>query len=127
MFLLHPPLTQAQNTTGSISGEIHDGQGAVIPNAKLTLTNVAQGNAGEQTSNAEGAVVFSNVLPGACSIAVEVEGFKKYIQSGITLAVNDKLGLPPVTLERHALRMHAEQLRVTGSLRSKKPGHLVTV
>ena len=97
--LLHPLLTQAQNTTGSISGEIHDSQGAVIPNAKLTLTNVAQGNAGEQTSNSEGAFVFSNVLPGAYSITVEVQGFKKYIQSGITLAVNDKLGLPPITLE----------------------------
>ncbi len=30
---------------------------------------------------------------------MEVDGFKKNIQSGITLDVNDKLGLPPITLE----------------------------
>ncbi|MBV8731597.1 MAG: carboxypeptidase regulatory-like domain-containing protein [Acidobacteriia bacterium] len=39
---------KAQNTAGSISGIVQDPQGAVIPGAKVTLTNEAQGAAGPQ-------------------------------------------------------------------------------
>src|SRR5262249_29894497 len=49
--------------------------------------------------NTEGTFVFSPVLPGNYSVTVEGAGFKKYVQSGITLDVNDKLGLPPIALE----------------------------
>jgi hypothetical protein len=90
----------AQNTAGSISGVVQDPQGAVVPGAKVTLTNEAQGAAGPQLmSGAEGTFVFSPVLPGRYTITVEAAGFKKYTQSSITLDVNDKLGLPPLRLE----------------------------
>ena len=90
----------AQNTAGSISGVVQDPQGAVVPGAKVTLTNEAQGAAGPQiASSPEGTFVFSPVLPGRYTITVESAGFKRYVQSGITLDVNDKLGLPPLRLE----------------------------
>ncbi|MBV8730997.1 MAG: carboxypeptidase regulatory-like domain-containing protein, partial [Acidobacteriia bacterium] len=75
-------------------------QGAVIPGAKVTLTNEGQGAAGPQlVTSPEGTFVFSPVLPGRYTVTVESTGFKKYSQSGITLDVNDKLGLPPIKLE----------------------------
>src|SRR5215467_10672703 len=91
----------AQNTAGSITGTVQDAQGSVVPNAKVTLTNDAQGAASARTvvTNTEGTFVFSPVLPGNYSVTVEGAGFKKYVQSGITLDVNDKLGLPPIALE----------------------------
>ena len=91
---------RAQNTAGSISGVVQDPQGAVVPAAKVTLTNEAQGAAGPQVvTSPEGTFVFSPVLPGRYTITVEAPGFKRYIQSGIALDVNDKLGLPPLRLE----------------------------
>jgi hypothetical protein len=92
--------TWAQNTAGSISGVVQDAQGAVIPGAKLTLTNQAQGAVtGELSSSPEGTFVFAPVLPGTYTISVEAVGFKKYVQSGIVIDVNDKLGLPAIKLE----------------------------
>ncbi len=43
--------------------------------------------------------MLAPVLPGNYVVTVEAPGFKKYTQSGITIDVNDKLGLPPVVLQ----------------------------
>jgi len=92
---------QAQNTAGSITGVIHDPQGAVIPNAKITLINDAQGpgSAREVNSSSEGTFVFTPLLPGNYTITVQVSGFKKYTESGLVLNTSDRLGLPVITLE----------------------------
>jgi len=92
---------RAQATAGSISGVVHDAQGAVIPNAKVTLTNTAQGpaSAREVSSGAEGNFLFTPVLPGDYSLTVESTGFKKYTQSGIVVNTSDRLGLPAISLE----------------------------
>jgi len=91
----------AQNIAGSISGVVQDPQGAVIPNAKVTLTNDAQGAASTRqvNTNPEGAFVFTPVLAGTYTVTVEVTGFKKYTQTSITVNVSDRLGLPPISLE----------------------------
>src|SRR5260221_5578666 len=75
----------AQTAVGSISGVIQDAQGAVVPNAKVTLTNDAQGAASARqiTTGGEGAFVFTPLLPGTYTLAVEMAGFKKYVQTGI--------------------------------------------
>ena len=92
---------RAQTTAGSISGSVQDAQAAVIPGAKVTLTNDAQGaaSAREMVTTPEGLFVFTPVLPGKYTITVESAGFKKYVQAGIPLDVSDKLGLPPIKLE----------------------------
>src|SRR5712692_4064261 len=91
----------AQITTGSITGVVHDPQGGVIPNAKVTLVNVAQGagSAREVTSTGDGVFLFTPVLAGTYTITVEVAGFKKYTQANIVVNVNDRLGLPAIALE----------------------------
>jgi hypothetical protein len=100
-FLLAVVPATAQITTGSIAGTVVDPQGAVVPNAKVTLINTAQGaaSAREVTSNAEGTFLFTPVLPGTYTLTVDVMGFKKYTQSGIIMNVNDRMGLPPINLE----------------------------
>jgi len=92
---------QAQNVAGSVSGVVKDAQGALVPGAKVTLTNEEQGEASARVVNStqEGTFVFSPVLAGRYTVAVEMMGFKKYIQSGITLDVSDRLGLQPIVLE----------------------------
>jgi hypothetical protein len=93
--------TAAQIITGSITGTVQDPQGAVIPNAKVTLINNAQGaaSAREVPSNSEGIYLFTPVLPGTYTLTVEVPGFKKYTQSNLVVNVNDRVGLAPIALE----------------------------
>src|SRR5215469_12345858 len=90
----------AQNVTGSISGVIQDAQGAVVPSAKITLTNEAQGAASARVlnSNAEGVFVFSPLVAVTYTVEVEMTGFKKVVQSGIILDASERMGLPPITL-----------------------------
>jgi Carboxypeptidase regulatory-like domain/TonB-dependent Receptor Plug Domain len=100
LIVLGLPLA-AQNTAGSISGVVQDAQGAVIPNARITLLNEAQGaaSARELQTAPEGTFVFSPVLPGTYDVTVEASGFKKYTQSQIIIDVSQKLGLSPISLE----------------------------
>jgi hypothetical protein len=46
-----------QQSSGSLRGTIKDGQGGVVPGAKVTLTDVAQGDNREVITGAEG--IFS--------------------------------------------------------------------
>jgi len=102
-----------QESSGSISGVVQDSQGAVVPNAKVTLLNQAQGVvAREQQTSGEGTFFFTPVIPGTYSVTVEVTGFKKYVKSDITLDAQERIGLPPVALEVGAI---GETIRVESS------------
>ena len=91
----------AQATAGSISGTVQDPQSAVIAGAKVTLTNEAQGaaSARQVSTGPEGTFVFSPVLPGQYTLDVEAPGFKKFTQTHIGMNVNDRLGLPAISLQ----------------------------
>src|SRR5438552_1781334 len=67
----------AQSIYGSVRGLLTDTTGAVIPGAKVTLINQGTNAARSTTSSALGEYVFSDVIPGTYTIAVEAAGFKK--------------------------------------------------
>ncbi|HEY6344810.1 MAG TPA: carboxypeptidase-like regulatory domain-containing protein [Bryobacteraceae bacterium] len=85
---------QAQNVAGSISGTVDDAQGAVVPGAKVTLTNQEQGAASARVANTntEGVFVFTPVLAGTYTVEVEMNGFKRFVQSGIILRRERTIG-----------------------------------
>jgi hypothetical protein len=103
---------KAQAIGGLITGTVQDASGAVIPNAKVTLTNQAQGEASARAvpTTGDGIFVFTPVLPGTYEIKVEMTGFKTYVQSNIAMSASDRLGLPAITLEVGA---PAESVTVT--------------
>jgi len=91
---------RAQATTGEIHGTVVDPQQAVVPNAKVALTNVGENAVVRQVETlSDGNFLLTPLLPGTYSLTVEAAGFKKYTQTGIVLNINDKLGLPTITLE----------------------------
>ena len=100
IFLSFSASLRAQATTGEIHGVVQDPQQAVVPGAKVTLTNVGESAVVRQVeTQSDGNFLLTPVLPGTYSVTVEAPGFKKYTQTNITVNVNDKLGLPPITLE----------------------------
>jgi len=86
-------LSFAQQISGSITGVVKDTQDAVITNARVTLTDQATGATRSTTSGADGAFVFTPVLPGTYTITIEAPGFKKYEQKDVKVFASDRVTL----------------------------------
>ncbi len=80
--------TVVGQTTGSVSGEVKDEKGSSIPNATVSLRNVQTNISRTANSDDDGRYRFNNVPVGDYEVTAEASGFGKYVQSGITLALN---------------------------------------
>lgn len=77
-------------TTGSISGQVKDEKQAVIPNATVTLRSVITNSTRTAQTDDEGRYRFTNMPVGDYELTVEVSGFAKFVQTGITLVLNQQ-------------------------------------
>jgi hypothetical protein len=84
LFALSAGLLLAQNQ-GRLSGTVTDTSGAVIPGAPVTLRNVGTGVELSAETNESGVYQFPIVQPGSYELRVELDGFKTYAQSGLTM------------------------------------------
>ncbi|MEX2264607.1 MAG: carboxypeptidase regulatory-like domain-containing protein [Bryobacteraceae bacterium] len=88
------PATLAQTSTGQISVTVFDPTGAVVPGAAVTLTGSETGELVRTlTTNDLGSAAAPLLRPGAYTIAVTREGFKRLERTGINLRVDDALSL----------------------------------
>ncbi len=80
----------AQSFTGSIQGSVKDPAGALIPGATLLVTNTGTNARAQVQSDAVG--VYSALLlpPGSYRVEASAPGFKKFVQDGITLQVQQQ-------------------------------------
>jgi hypothetical protein len=85
---------QAQTSTGQIDVTVLDPTGAVIPNARITVTGSETGNVARTlNTNAEGIATAPLLKPDTYDITVAATGFNKLVRSGIVLHVGDILNL----------------------------------
>jgi hypothetical protein len=82
--------SEAQVTTGTIVGSVKDEQGAAVPGAKVSITEVNKGTVGTYTTDADGSFQAPFLIPGAYDVTVELTGFRKYTHRGIVLQVNQR-------------------------------------
>src|SRR5713226_5264175 len=66
-----------QTNKGGISGTVTDQNGALVPGATVTITNLGTNQSQTLTTSESGAYSASSLEPVAYSIRVEVKGFKK--------------------------------------------------
>jgi hypothetical protein len=78
----------AQYTTADLGGTVTDSSGAAVPDAKVTVRSTETGFTQNTVSSATGAFLFPRLRVGAYELRVAKEGFTAYLQSGITLAVD---------------------------------------
>lgn len=83
----------AQVTSAEVSGTVIDGTGAAVPNANVTLTNAATNVARSTVSDSTGRYILSLLPPGEYIVSVEAAGFRKLIQRGLNLQVNQQAQL----------------------------------
>src|SRR5215469_18011336 len=74
--LLHLPGMElrAQVNTGNLSGQVTDATGAVIPNAKLTISDDNTGYTREVQTSGDGNYVFPDLPIGRYTVTVEANG-----------------------------------------------------
>ncbi len=87
-----------QEFRGTILGRVTDPTGAVIPRARVKITNEETSVALEIRTNGEGNYIAPYLVPGRYSVAVSVDGFRRAVQPGVVVQINDRIELN-LTLE----------------------------
>jgi hypothetical protein len=77
----------SQVVGGTLSGTITDASGGAIPNATVSIKNMATGVTTNVTTNAQGIYNAPNLLPGSYQATASAEGFDTKSVSDIVLAV----------------------------------------
>ncbi len=89
---------QGQTVFGRISGTVKDANGGSIPNATVTITNLATNLVRTATTDGDGFYTATNLPAGSYSVAAVGKGFKKAEQSGISVVADARLTVD-ITLE----------------------------
>src|SRR4051794_32661815 len=70
----------AQTETGQLVGTVRDPNGAVVPNAAVTLKSVETGRTQDTVANQEGVYTVTNLQPGLYAISATAQGFSPATQ-----------------------------------------------
>ncbi len=93
-----PSVAHAQAISGDLVGTVMDKSGAVIPNATVTVENVATGVKTTTTSNDRGEYRFVNLPVGTYSIQATAAGFAKTTIANFQVELN-KISSASITLD----------------------------
>jgi len=96
LLLLASSAAYAQTGNGVVKGTVQDPARAVVPGAKVVLTNQDTNVPREALSTSEGLYSFAEVPPGPYTLLVQAAGFKKWttqltLQAGQTADVDPSL------------------------------------
>ncbi len=78
----------AADVNAVLSGTVKDTSGALVSGATITLTNTQTNISQTVKSASDGSYSFTNVPVGSYTLTVEQVGFRKYVQAGIVLQIN---------------------------------------
>src|SRR5919202_5881399 len=66
-------------STATLQGTVTDPQGAVVPNAKVTIRSQATSAERTAQTDADGNYQFASLLPGVYAIEVQAQGFQTQV------------------------------------------------
>ena len=81
----------AQNAT--LNGTVLDNAGAAVPGAHITVVNTGTNATQAGQSNDQGVYSIGQLAPGSYTVTVEMTGFRKAVETGIVLTVNQSATL----------------------------------
>ena len=93
LITLMAPCVWAQVYSGTLTGVVTDPSGAVVPSAKVVLTNVEKQLPYTVTTDSTGRYLFRSLPPATYKLTVEMQGFNTYIQDNVVLAVNQNMAV----------------------------------
>jgi len=84
---------QAQLYTGSVGGLVTDPSGAVIPAAKITLTDEEKGYSFTAQTDSAGRYLLRSIPPGNYSVKAEAQGFQTQKKDNLRVNVEQNLSV----------------------------------
>jgi len=93
MFLVLATPLSAQKDAGAIVGLVRDQSGAVVTDAKVTVTDVDRGIQISLSTNDQGEYVAGPLHIGRYSVTVEKQGFKKAVAGPVQVNIQDRVGV----------------------------------
>ena len=78
---------------GTLNGTVTDQSGESVAGAKVTVTNLANGQTRAVETNQDGQFVVPSLNPATYTVSVEQRGFKKVTQSNVILQASQSLTL----------------------------------
>src|SRR5215203_3779054 len=75
----------AQSNKGTITGTVTDPNGAVVKDAKVVVTNVADGQSREATTSDDGTYAIPALDPGVYRVTVDASGFSQSVIEEVKL------------------------------------------
>src|SRR5580692_3026134 len=109
LLLLAGRLFAQAGATGTILGTVTDSSGAIVPSAKVTVTDTATNVSFRTVTSSAGDYYAPSLNPGSYKVTVESAGFSKSLTNTITLTVDQKIRID-VALKPGAV---SETLEVT--------------
>jgi hypothetical protein len=85
---MFPGAVQAQILYGSLTGNVTDPSGAIVPAAKVQAVNVKTGVLREVTAKEGGAYLFTELLPGVYKVTFTAKGFAVATVENVQVDVN---------------------------------------
>ncbi len=86
--LLTSALSYGQAVNSTILGSVTDASGAVVANARITVTENSTNAVRTTQTNESGNFTFPEITPGRYSVVAEAAGFKKEVRPSIEAVVN---------------------------------------
>src|ERR1700722_16128289 len=133
--VLLTPLAWAQENA-TITGTVSDPTGAVVPNAAITLTNVATGQERQGASNSNGIYTFNNVGVGRFNLEASAPGFEKFTTTNISVNTDQTLkedvtltvgnAAQTVTVQANALQVQSETSELSTLITGQQVTQLAT-
>jgi hypothetical protein len=80
-------------TSGTITGSTTDKSGAVVPNARITVTNLETQVVREAVSDEGGLFSLPALPPGRYKVNISRQGFRQIVQDNVELEVNQTMRL----------------------------------
>lgn len=124
--LVCPAITRAQQLTATLSGQVTDTSGAVIPNATVTITQNTTNAVRAVQSDGSGNYAVTSLPAGTYTVTVSSKGFETYIAKNVVLNVAEKRGLAiqlkagststTVTVEAAAVSVDTESSAQAGTI-----------
>ena len=107
-----------QTITGSVTGTVTDPSGAVMPEVRVSATNIATGVAFPAQANAIGVYHILFLAPGAYNLSAEAAGFKRTVLGPFNLEV-DQIARLDIRMEIGDLTQPVEVTAVAPILQSE--------